>query len=471
LQSRALEQFAYKFHWPVAEDGTVELWTWDPAINNVRKVNVSVEMASLTVGLRFARQALSLAPDDEDLQALYLGLNLAQAKQLAAPEGRLPAGPGTAFDLALTSGVPLVSRTLDLALEHGNAAAAEAALHVLGQIGTVPELLAAGKASPLLKAFDSPDRQVQFAAAVAVMEMNPTAPFPGAERAVAVFSRALRNEERSAVIVDANAPRANQVAALIGEMGYVPHVAHTGQDGFRAASSRMDVDLVVLNINTIRWPLSVTIANLRADARTARIPIAIYGPDNMRDRVASLLQRYDAVTYVIEATASEEFDSQLRPVLARLHAPQLSEVQRAEQRSLAAYWLADIASRQTDVFDLRPAEAALLGAVQDPTLSENILLALSASPSASVQQALQQIAVSGSFPARQRESAALQLAAHIQRFDLLLSAEQVDELRSSWQAAEDPALATALAGVLGTLKPNSRQVGLRLKEFAPVPAP
>ncbi len=94
------------------------------------------------------------------------------------------------------------------------------------------------------------------------------------------------------------------------------------------------------------------------------------------------------------------------------------------------------------------------------------IVALSAIASGDVQTTLHQIALSGTFDPAVRESAARQLAHHIQRFGLLLSRTQVGQVKATWQTSTDPNLASALATVLGSLKPNAKQVGSRLRDFA-----
>ncbi len=469
MQKTALKHYRYEFQWPLEEDGTVDFWVWDEAEGNVVRTNPTAQLASLMVGRRFAQQALALAPDRRDLQALYLGLTIAEARHSAGWDVRLPAGPGTAHDLALTSGSEVVAQTLELALESGNPAAAFGALQVLGQIGTGQRTLLSGAMpSPVLAALDFPDKRVQFAAAQCVLQLNPVERFAGSDRIVPVLARALNGSTMpTAVVVDASTRRGNQVAALIGELGFMTATANTGREGFRLAAERGDVELVVLEINTIRWPLSVTVANLRADARTARVPIVVYGPDTMRSRVASLIRRHQPMVYAIEATASEEFGTQLRPHLARWRQGELSEEQRAEQMAAAAYWLADIASSRNDVFDLTAAGDALIEASNDPLLTDNVLLALSEIPTNAVQKTLLQLAISASTEPAISVAAARHLAHHIQAFGLLLTREELARLKSSWRDSSNPELASALATVLGSLKPNAKQVGTRLREFAP----
>ena len=96
------------------------------------------------------------------------------------------------------------------------------------------------------------------------------------------------------------------------------------------------------------------------------------------------------------------------------------------------------------------------------------LVALAAIPTKAVQQQLAVIASNEEVGERLRENAALQLNFHILRFGAMIDERDALALRSSWSAATDPALSTALASVLGALKPDAKRIGERLEKF---PAP
>jgi len=475
LKRVALAHFALKHRWQVDEDdGTVAIWSWRAGQKTVGLSKLSPQAASLYVGTRFARQALAISPERSDLQALFVALTLASDRHRVGSDKPLPTGPGTAHDLALTAGRDVVAEALRQSLMNGNAASARAALQVLSQIATRHQLYSTdSRKSPIVSALNYPDSRVQFAAANTILQLDPDKPFRGAHRVVSILARALNDDGTArAVVVDVNTQRASSVAGLLDQLGYDTLIAPTGKDGFRIASERMDIELIVLEINTIRWSLSQTIANLRADARTAAIPIAIYGPATMRPRVEGLMQRNSLVTYIIKSVTAENLDLQLKPFLKTVQSPPLTPQQRTRQRATAAFWFAHIAGgKRTKLFNIAPAERVLFAAVNDQNLAGDALVALGAIATPTAQERFQEVAVSESRDPGLRETAALQLAFHIQRFGLLISRTQIDEIMASWQKAQNqhPDLATALASVVGSLKPNARRVDSRLKQF-PLPA-
>ncbi len=454
--------------WETDDQGRVVVWVWDPGQKTVREVRLSPDDAAWREGVRLASQALRLAPDNPRAQALYLAFRLWGDARQAGWGKPLPTGEGSAYELALRCGPETATQTLRLALQDANPACAVAALQVLSHTASRQVLYQTqAEQTPLLVALNYPDLRVQFAAASAVLELDPDRPFHGARRVVDVLARLLGGGDTPrALTVDPNLQRATTVAGIVRELGYEPLVATTGREGFELAASRGDVELIVLHENTVRWELSQTVVNLRADARTAGIPIAIYGPDPNHPRIQRLLHGFPLVTYVVETTSSSDFKQQLQPFLQRLQSPPLTAQERGRLRQAAAFWLAHIATgRRTEVFDLGPTEPALRRAVLEPDLARSAVVTLGAIPTPSAQQLLADVAANEALNTDLRVTASLQLGFHIQRYGLLLRASDVEQVRAAWEGASDAELKTALAAVLGTLRPNATEVGRRLLDY------
>lgn len=475
LQTIAASHFRLEHNWPLNEDGeTTELWAWDDAGNRLSAWNVAPQTASLIVGSRFARQALLLSPERKELQSLYLALRLAFDAHVAGWESPLPTGPGSAHDLALLAGPDVALNALSYSLKNPNPAAALACLQVLSQIGNRTQLRAQGpQASPIIQAMNYPNFRVQFAAASTVLQLDPEESFRGASRVVSILTRALNDSgDRTGLAIDSNQDRATTTASYLGEMGYAPLQATSGQDGFKIAADRGDVELIVIHAAVVRWGLTQTVANFRADARTAGIPIIVYGPESLQPAVDRLAEQYPLIGFALNGEGG--FKRGVRLFLSQLETPPVSEAQRAARTEAAGFWFAHIAGgRRTRVFNISAAEEALFDAVNDPGVGDNAVLALGAIPTGSAQERLEEIAVSAARDADLRESAALQLAFHIQRYGVLLSGDRVRELTTSWQAAPGGALKTALASVVGSFKPAPQRVAELLQSLpAPtIPAP
>ncbi|MSR56849.1 MAG: HEAT repeat domain-containing protein [Planctomycetaceae bacterium] len=470
LTKIAGEHYRHVSAWIPDSDGKVELWGWSDEQKTVVPKRITPEQASDIVGLVFAKQALALAPELRTAQVLYLSLALTDDIRRNGLDKPLPIGPGTAHDLALSVGAPVVSDVLAQALAASRPATAVAALRVLEQTGTRANLAGNDlKRSPIIAALDYPDPRVQFAAATTILQFDPQGTFRSAPRVVEILTRAAAVGNRPAVVVgEVSIDRGSQIGGFLRELGYEPIVVVSGRDAFKAAAVRGDVELIVLHPNIIRWPLSETLANLRADSRTAGVPIMIHGPPELQNRLQPQVRQYRFVSSATLADTTADFELQLQPFLRQIKYPPMNDVQRANFREAAIGWLAHIAGgRRTKIFDITRAEQVLIDALVDPKLAAPALEALAEIPSQSVQRRMAEVAVERRAPAELREVAALRLAFHIQRFGLLLSTEEIAQLHADWNDAQQPAgVRTALGSVIGSLKPNAPLVGKRLQDFS-----
>ncbi len=472
LESEALSHFKKSHNWTVDPQGKVEVWGWDPNQDTVSMAKLEPQLASLYIGTQLARQAMGLAPSNQRLQGLYLAFLISGEIIRNGWDKGMPTGNETVYNVAITSGEQSVETALVAALEHRNSEAALGALQILGDVGSrslldsPPE-----KKSPLIQALDAHDPRVQFAAANAILKIDPHSPFRGSARVMEVLTQALSdNLSPRAIVCDANLQRATQMSGFLAESGYDVSVQSTGRGTFLYAAERADVELILLNINCVRWPLSQTIANLRADSRTANLPIMVYGPDAENTIVNRLMRHYRDIGSMLESRDSDSFSSQLRSFVDDIKGPRLTIEQRRARSAAAIYWLAEIANGQrTRIFDLATAEKALSNAVNDSTLANDGIVALSSVPTRTAQQRLMDVSVNPNEDAGIRETAALNLSFHIQRYGLLLTEQEANSVKDAQSAAKDTGVATALATVVGTFKPDTRKVNERLQEYRQPP--
>ncbi|VAX38811.1 hypothetical protein MNBD_PLANCTO02-1237 [hydrothermal vent metagenome] len=474
LKRLALLHYQNQYRWEKEDerdDHLVAFWFWDKKQDLLSVEYISRELASIRVGYHFSKEAFQLLPENKELQSLYLGMAFALDLSKKKGKASLSIGKGTAFNSALAAGEETVSRTLTQALQYHRADIAQSALHVLSQVGSRNQLsLPLGKQSPIIAALNAPDRRVQFAAAVTILQLDPQKQFRGSTRVVAILSRALKNEGvPAAIVIHPNTQISVNIASLVGQVGFSATTAKTGKTGFTLAAKRDDIEIFFVDANVARWGLSQTIANLRADARTAYIPIVVFGPDALEAKIMKQFGNLPLFTYIDKPESFEQIDLQLRPFLAKLKTPESTPQQRQGRVTSAAYWLAHIANGQrTKIFNITPSQNGLIHSLDHPELFDNALQALSVIPNKKVQQQFQKIAINTDQKKPNREAATLQLAFHIQRFGLLLEKREIAEVKTAWKNASDaPALSAAFATVIGSLKLNKTGVSLQLRELSP----
>ncbi len=475
LKRLAMVHYQNNYHWEIDDtrgDDFVPFWEWNLKKNQLTVEYVPSQLASKRIGIIFAKEAFQLLPENKELQSLYLGMALALDSSGKEKGADVTIGTGSAMNTALLTGEDVVSKTLTQALKYQRPDIAQLALQALSQIGSRAQLyMPTGKQSPIVAALNYPDSRVQFAAATTILQLDPQKPFRGSTRVVAILTRALRNEGvPAAIVIHPHTETSINIASLLGETGFSATTARTGSEGFTLATKRDDIELILVDANVARWGLSQTISNIRADARTAYIPIVIFGPNNLKAKITRSYSHVSLLTYIDKPGSLDQLQRQLKPFLTKIKTPTPTPKQRSTRIEFAAYWLAHIANGQrTKVFNIKPSEEALLDSLSDPQIFENVMQALSVIPSQKVQQQFQNIAINVTQKKTDREAAALQLAYHIQRFGLLLDTKEVSEVKATWKkTAEDAELSTAFATLIGSLKPDSKRVGERLKSFTPV---
>lgn len=456
---------------PRDESGAVTIWGWDEEQQTVVPKTYTPQIASILMSTRFASQSLALSPDQPEPQQQYLAALLGlEVLQQGWDKSRDPL-PGTAMYLAVTAGEETVSNVLADALAADQRATAVAALEVLGQIGTREQLLGQkGLKSPVLAALNSPDARVQFAAAIAILRIEPRVAFPNASRVVSILARALTDPGHAmAVVIDADTARASQAGSYLAELGYEPLMSTTGRDGFERAATAAGVEVIVIQANCIRWDLTQTLSNLRADSRTAAIPVVIYGTEDVRSSVARLIARSKPALFVSESSTSSDFLRQFAPLTREAKSPPISPQERHQQKLASAYWLSMLATnRNSQIFDVATAEKELALVAEDTDVGGNALAALSSIGTGAAQRRLADVASNPQLDPPLRQAAGLQLGFHIQRFGLLLTKDEVAAVHEAWVTTDNPIVKSALASVMGTLRPNQALVGERLRQF-PLP--
>lgn len=468
LESLVIQHLRGEVVWDTDDAGMATLWAYDAQSDSPAMHLVTPPSASRFVAEWLARDLQTLDPANINSQVLLTATLLEHEVHLAGWDQPIPQGVGTAHDIALLGGSELCRRVASLALENRLIGAAVSSIMALGQNGSVDLLYGTGpQASVLVEALNDVEPRIQFAAAEAVMLLQPTEVFPHANRVVEIFAKGLTSSsQRETVVIDPNEQRGGRMAGLLDEMGYRSRVAATGQEGFQRVAEQGDVVLAVIHLNSIRWELTQTVSNLRADARTASVPIAIYGPLGLEDRAEVLSGQHPDVFYVHETFDSHELRHQLLPVLAQITPPDLTPEQLNERKQASAYWLRQIAlADRGDIFPLQDAEASLSDALNDPGVAASAIVAYGSIGRAEVQARLMEHATAPGIDPTQRQRAALHLAFHIKKFGVLLSPSDLQRLQNAHASETDPGVKSLLSAAIGSIPREADAVAPLLEAF------
>lgn len=140
---------------------------------------------------------------------------------------------------------------------------------------------------PLVRALMHGDKRVRYAAAEALLKINPRNPFLGSGRVVPVLAETLQElRVRTILIVEPDSDLRNRLREEVTKLGYYPIEAATAQEGIQKAKGFPAEDLIIIDYKTAgRVVFSASAVNLKvtetvfdtlkADARTKGIPVMI----------------------------------------------------------------------------------------------------------------------------------------------------------------------------------------------------
>lgn len=279
--------------------------------------------------MQLAADAADLAPDDSEVRAIQLASMLANS----APDGSEP----TDNETAAPSLVDILA-ALDEALSTGNSAAGVGALRLLAgttdaAISRDLESFGESASAVLNRALISPDVRIRGMAAsllISSSSLDSTATLISETRAAVLAGAAVPE----ALVIDADLDRQTELKSALMDSGYVTTAARTGVEGFQSLAKQLNCELILVHSNCIRWDLSLTIANLRADVRTRLTPIVIYGPKYAERSAKNLTGRYPGIWFLPEPLGARTLDIALG--LERIPGPLVPPKDRLALKSVFA---------------------------------------------------------------------------------------------------------------------------------------
>ena len=464
----------YHTHKIVFPGDAVTIWVWDDASQAPVARTISRSDAEGFLGLKMARAALAAEPTDHTIQAVFLSIALEKAIEKTGFDNFPSGDPSNTFATAVSAGPRVLTEVLRTAIADGKQDLAAAAASALGQVTDANAMAVSGQVNPLVAALSAPGRRTRFAAAKALVALDPRKPFAGSSRVVPVLAQFLAGQALPrAVVIDGNPTRGSQLIGHLKALGYDPILSLTGDDGFRAASNSADVELVLIDHHMVQgdWRLHDTLSNLRADARTAGLPIYVVGTlAREPDLMVLLTERFPGVKFMVTPDSPKTLDTMLAFGGSRLQP--LSAEERSAYAREAADLLAQIAARPGSPLerDLVNVEPALTLALNSPNTSLPASAALGDVPNPDAQRGLADILIDPAKPAELRASAAAQLSKSVQRFGPLVTSDQETALLEAFDREPDAALRTALGTVIGALRPKAAPTGARLRRLDASPA-
>jgi HEAT repeat protein len=278
-----------------------------------------------------AADAVAVAPQSVEAATALAAANLAQANLIAkSGDESLKALEPVVADLhiaALATGLPALRAALDLGVQDGMAPVALGSIDALASVESADTV---GQSS-LVKALESTDKRVQYAAAAALVQATGGVNLPAQDKVVAVLAEAVAEEQvRTIHVIDPSQDTRVAVVAASSVRGNAVARDASAVSGLGALLKSPQVDVVVLNEVLPDAMPEVVIGNLKKDSRFANTKVVVIA----RDVEAAKTRFGSAIDGAVQAPLSgEALVAEVNRVLDGVASP---SGQRAEAFAKAA---------------------------------------------------------------------------------------------------------------------------------------
>lgn len=454
---------------------------WFLRDNILTPVDVPPEIYRFVMAMRAARSSLALNPSQPAVDALWLaadfkreaalGLDVASDEKAVTADASQPADFPRSIYFGRALGPAINQLVLSRAvkdLDPTIALGSIAALSVTAGPAAMVEPSSADGTS-LAEALYFPDQLVRIRAALALAWALPQQPFHGSDDVVPVLASAVQlTGNRFYLLADPDDATRARTQQALSQGGATVVSAGRFTDALDQAHRQLTrLDGVFLSTGLLTPTVIDAVKTLGADKRFALTPIVLMvrANDNlMADRVAEADRRIGRVFEVKEGAAPADFAAQLvarrDEIATRFGHKELSPELSLNLALEAAVALRTVAINRSPVLDPRPAEAALISALAQP--SEDLRMASSAAlaliNSGPAQRAIADVALAAEQTPTMRKMAFSALAESGRRFGNLLEAPTVKKLIEEAIGEPNLELRTSASQALGGLNLPGRSV-------------
>ncbi|MGI8981354.1 MAG: HEAT repeat domain-containing protein [Pirellulaceae bacterium] len=440
----------------------VEIWKWDAGQKIPVPLMLPKSDANLLLASRLAEDLHAIAPKDQYLR-LRVMTRLETDKIVGGLDKPLPRGAGSGFELASEAGEDTMNEVLSEAVKQNRLAAAIAACEVLGEMGHARLLLAApGQESPLARLLLHPDHRLRFAAAMAIVKLNPTVSFPGASHVTDTLAYYASTSGSRRVLV--GHPRADDGQTLVGymnEIDYEAEAAYTGKALMQFAVASPDYDFILISDAIDSPGVTELVQQLRKDFRTARLPIGVMARGERLDKMKDAFEDDTLTTVFPRIHDSETAGYEVSRLVALASRNLMTPDERVDQAAAALDALAFLADRAETqpVYDLVRHETSVIRALTAPGLSAEAAKVLGRLATPKCQTALVDFISQHGRPLEDRQAAAAAFDAAVARRGTLLTKAQIllQYDRYNGSATLDPETQAVLGRVLDTLESKKQK--------------
>ena len=414
---------------PVGIDaaGRVKIWSWDAAKGKPAGNQMGAADASLALAARFAREAYSVDPQNDEIRLLCLVTQLEQAAYENGLDKPLVGEGDTAAAKVAGFGASVVEDVLKYAVDADHPVGATAAARILGKIGSAEELLCQGaQPSALVRAAQHHHRRLRFAAVEAILALNPEKPFAGSSHVGEVLtSFASFSGGRRALVAVPTSQEALLIGGYLVAMGFELDTAVTGRELIRLAIGSSDYELAMVDTSIERPIVALLIQQLRHDYRTAELPVALMARSGRLAEAERIASHDRLVGAFPRPHDAETVQRQAEQVLALAGREAVALDERKRQALQSMRWLAELSGSGQKIFNVQRAQIPAIAALFSADLGSDAIAILGNQGTPEAQTSLVDLASRWTQPLEVRKAAAEAFWKNTAEHGILLTTKQI----------------------------------------------
>jgi hypothetical protein len=433
-------------------------------------------------GLYYAGKALDLDPTYPPAQVVFLTLALERAVQRGGFDQPLAKTAPEVNSLLTTVSPDLINVVLERALAEQRLPVIVGAVRVLGDLADTRAALPTTRGEPaLVRALLVPDRRVQMAAADTILRLPVRPSSVSTPRVVEILRRAVAADPGvktapKVLVVHFNEDVLREMSGALQKAGFEPIRVRTGRDAMRRLNEAADIEAILVDASVAEPQLPYFLGEVRADIHGGLLPVVVLTPREHEAALRRAYERYRNVWFSppVFGVDAEGLKKTLPELITQAMGQPLSEAEQKANAETAILWLARLAKGEKPGYDVQPTADTVLGVLRNGQMSEAAQAAAieiaGRLPGTKPQQELANFVLDPKRPLALRNAAAAELVKHIQLHGPVLSAPMLKGVQDQFaDATVDPGLRANLGLVIGSMRPDARTTGERLKGFRPPP--
>ncbi len=438
---------------PKTVEGQTEFWTWDEKNGAPVKEVVPVEVAYLEESARLAQLAYRVGVKANVALTGSLDLAIVATSELELNKNATPAEALEELQAAFPDAdVDALQSAIRAAIDYDRCQAALLPVVWLRDIGDENCVYSYGESTPVVKAALCADRRVRYEAIAAIVKWAPKRSYIGSAKVGRMLEWFTTSTgAKVAVVAAPKLDDCGRIGNILQQQGYKVRPVTTGRDALLAAQGCADVELVVVAARIGTPDARVIAQTLRADVRTADVPLLVGTTEDGEDTSANLLVGKEPNAFVYPMPYDLESGSMaLQRLFDYVKPAQVPANVRFAQAKAAANAYLALSKTETANYEFDRANDMIRRFLSSPEFFDEGIEYAASIKTNYAQNALVELAGDNRFSIAQRQKAVDAFARQLAANGSMLRGPEIAKMYDRYNASEkeDAAVQKVLSDLL-----------------------